>query len=142
MYSEVTLEALGTPFEIQPEVLAATERFDVDVYSDLYKDVYGVRPRMGLGDRTASQLDAIWDRLLAAHDEEMAAEERREAEAIFRWDDLVAENMNLGARDYATAVRWIMQASDEDDIEFLLWQHGVTSFENTSRVRGLANMER
>lgn len=141
MYSEATLEALGTPFEIQPEVLAATERFDVQIYSDLYKDTYGVRPRSGLGHMTAGQLDAMWDRLVGAHEYEIRAEDRRESAAMTRWDQLVENTMAAGAGDYATAVRWIMQAEDDPDLDYVLWVHGVTSFANTRRVRQLANME-
>lgn len=141
MYSEETFRAMGTPFEIQPEVLAHTERFDVEVYSDLYKDTYGFRPRSGLGHMSAKQLDAHWDRLTDAHGEEMEAEERRESRAMAKWDSVVDTTIQLGAGDYETAVRWIMQASDEADLDFLLWQYGVTSFANTRRVRQLANME-
>lgn len=140
MYTEETLRAMGTPFEIRPEVLAATKRFDVEIYSDLYKDTYGFRPRMGLGDRTAEQIDALWDRLIEAHDEEMRAEEVREAAAVARWDDLIERTIQLGAGDYATAVRWIMQGAGDDDLDYVLWQHGVTAFANTRRVAQLAGM--
>jgi len=90
---------------------------------------------------TAEQLDAMWDRLVEAHAEEMAAEDRREAKAMADWDRLVEETIQLGAGDYATAVRWLMSGGDETDLEYFLWQHGVTSFTNTRWVRQLANME-
>lgn len=138
MFTEETLNAMGTPFEIQPEVLAACSRFCPDTWSDLYKDAHGFRPRYGLGDKTAEQLDALWDRTVSDLEHTMAEEDRQEALALAAWNKLVEETIGYGAGDYATAVRWIMD--DERDIEYVLWEHGITSYKNTREIRELANI--
>lgn len=75
-----------------------TYTFDVDTYSDLYKDVYGVRPhysRFYADDTTDDERQAMWDSLLVEHDramDEYAADEKRADESFERQ---IAQNLSL-----------------------------------------------
>lgn len=140
MHTEASLNALGTPFEIRPEVLAQCERFDADLYSDLHKDAYGFRPRAGLGDRTAAQLDALWDNIIRDKNAALDYEREQEAVAVARWDARMDALIDMGAGDYPTAVRWALQAEGEDDLDLVLWMNGVNDLRNVARIRDMAGL--
>ena len=130
-------------YDIQPETLAQCQQFDVQLYSDLHKDAYGYRPRVSLAHLSAVQLDIEWNRTCKDLEMEMEHERVREADALNNWENLVAETIASGARDYATAVRWLHQAQglEGDDLDYLLWGYGITSFDNTSEIRRKAGLE-
>ena len=111
-------------------------RFDDDfacMISDLYKDVNGFRPR---GEGFWSRMEAMTDEGREAYFrtlvedlkvvERMEDERKAAAAAIVRFDKFVAETIALGAKDTATAYRWIMDGSDADgDWEYLCFEHGL-----------------
>lgn len=99
--------------------------FDNDCYSDLYKDVYGFRPR-GAYEAWATMSDdekqAEWDRLCERLCEVMAAQKEEERHAIVEFEKRVANVIAAGAGDRETALRWIMDASDSDgDWDYLCY---------------------
>lgn len=107
-----------------------TYTFDSDIVSDLHKDVYGSRPSNQFwanwtnGDNDHRQ--ATWDSLLVSLKRVVAEEEQRRQEDIARFEALVTHTIDSGARDRATALRWIMDASDcNGDWEYLCYQHGL-----------------
>ena len=105
--------------------------FDADIFSDLYKDAYGMRPRYHRfydEDTTDEERQVIWDDTLVALEETMAAEREHEARCLRDFEALVQKTIDLGARDEETALRWL--TSDEEfysgqDVEHWVWDKGI-----------------
>ena len=94
---------------------------------DMYKDAYGVRPR---GIDTSGWTLADFDREFASLGQVIQAEEvqRREmeAEATVRVEKAIDTLMRSGARDRATAIRWLHESHDtQGDAEYLCFQLGL-----------------
>lgn len=112
---------------------------DFNVYSDLYKDAHGIRPR---GAEALSFLGADADRRQAMLHEvaEFAARQaewEREAEqaAHDRFEARIADTIALGAGNRATAIRWIIQAEGQEieEAEFALYSLGL-SFQDRAAI--------
>jgi hypothetical protein len=91
------------------------ERNDVMMWvSDLYKDVYGIRPRgYNFSEWSNQELEDFINNLIEQNEKEMAKEKAME-------DKAVKDVMSLGA-DEKTALRWLDQADAYfmyDDDEF------------------------
>jgi hypothetical protein len=104
--------------------------FDADIVSDLHKDAYGFRPSESWWANWYSASDAgrqaIWDDLLVALDAEIQEEEQRQKASIDKFEALVAINLQAGAADRATALRWIMDVSEAGgDWEYLCYLKGL-----------------
>ena len=94
---------------------------------DMYKDAYGVRPR---GIDTSGWTLADFDREFASLGQVIQAEEalRREmeAEATVRVEKAIDTLMRSGARDRATAIRWLHESHDtQGDDEYLCFHLGL-----------------
>lgn len=99
------------------------------MYSDIYKDVTGIRPSCDMTDpfwHSEQMLrDAIADLEVQLEGvmEEEAAIERACTE---RFEQLVSNVISMGARNRTTAIRWLDQAADTNgDMDYLCWQHGL-----------------
>jgi hypothetical protein len=100
------------------------EQYQMDVvYSDLYKEVYGMRPRHHTGHVTKEEFDS----LLNSHARHMEEEKSREARAIEAFEKLITKTVELGAGDRETAIRWLMQ---EDEY----YEHDPEYFEYTYQL--------
>lgn len=90
--------------------------FDSDIVSDLHKDAYGFRPSQGWYEAWDKSSDdekqQTWDDLLVALDRAIAEEKASQLDGIMRFEALVTKNIELGAKDRKTALRWIMDASE------------------------------
>jgi len=85
------------------------EQYMRDVtYSDLYKEVYGMRPR---GFAPVSKAD--FDSLLEAHDANMIAEGKQQEADIAAFEKIVADTMAVGNIDRKTAIRWLRDADGD-----------------------------
>ena len=94
---------------------------------DMYKDAYGVRPR---GIDTSGWTLADFDREFASLGQVIEAEEAQrremEAEATVRVEKAIDTLMRSGARDRATAIRWLHESHDtQGDDEYLCFQLGL-----------------
>jgi len=92
------------------------EQHSGSVYSDLYKDVYGSRPRHSQF-RDLQDFDQQFQRLVQELIEEQRWEQIRQADAREVLEDRIKDLKDLGARDTQQAIRWIADAegiSDED----------------------------
>lgn len=89
--------------------------FDNDLYSDLYKDVYGFRPYSAAYRAWVNMSDAEkqehWDGLVAqlVTLEEEEAKKAQEA-AIIRFEERITNTIAIGARDRKAALKWIYDA--------------------------------
>jgi len=88
--------------------------FDNDLYSDLYKDVHGFRPRgaayhawVGMSD---AQKQAHWDDLVAQLESLEEEAKRKQEAAIIRFEERITNTLAIGARDRKAALQWIYDA--------------------------------
>jgi hypothetical protein len=104
-----------------------TYTFDENTYSDLYKDVYGFRPRNdGFFNSSDDEKQDIWDYLLEELDRVIAMEEKREQAAIVEFEKLVQETMAMGAKTRKTAIRWLADSFDKyDDFGYMCFEYGI-----------------
>lgn len=99
------------------------------IYSDLYKDVYGFRPR-GVNFNAMSveeiqeELDYLSDRL----DTIIADEKAEAARRVEEFKALVAKTIEHGAKDEETALRWLTQGDEfyhGQCVESWVWDKGI-----------------
>lgn len=84
-------------------------------YSDFHKEAYGFRPRHSTEGMTLEDFNEAFDRFDAMCEENMRIQEEREAEAIAMFEERIADIIATGAKDRATAMRWIKDAEDDWD---------------------------
>lgn len=92
------------------DIIENCKHFDPAVFSDLYKDAHGFRPRFSLSGKTSEELDELWLATERALEREMewAAEREQIGKQRLTADiDALAAEHGIGRRD---ALRWIMQA--------------------------------
>lgn len=107
--------------------------YDEDTVSDLHKDAYGFRPSSGWWSNwkaaSSEAKQVIWDDLLESLEMAIEAEKDRELRAGREFESRVRENINLGAGDQATAIRWILQAEgleEEKDPSYICYCLGLS----------------
>ena len=96
-------------------------------YWDMYKDAYGVRPR-GIDTSTWTEyaFQVEFEHLALVIESEEIARKEAEAEATAKFEQHVTNTICMGARDRATALRWIMDASQADgDWEYFCFLNGL-----------------
>ncbi len=102
----------------------------LQVYSDYHKEAFGVRPRYDFASYTLEQLEADFDRFEEICEENATHEASRVAQAFVKWDNLILATIDLGAEDYKTALRWIIQSHGIIyDTGYLMWQHGLSKYD-------------
>ena len=94
---------------------------------DMYKDAYGVRPRgIDTTSWTEADFEAEFQMLGKVIEQEDIARKEAEAEATAKFEQHVTNTICMGARDRATALRWIMDASQADgDWEYFCFLNGL-----------------
>lgn len=101
-----------------------TYTFDATIISDLHKDAYGYRPREWFwadwNKSNDAQKQEIWDVLLRALDDEIEREKQEQAAAVADLEASIQRNLELGAADRETAIRWIIESLglDEYDLRY------------------------
>ena len=102
------------------EQLAAT-------HYDFYKDVHGIRPRwMNYDAMTEEQLEQELDQLGREAEIQRIEEEKMQKIAIMKFELRVADLITSGAKDRATALRWIHESEDSNgDDEYLCFLCGL-----------------
>ena len=103
-----------------------------DIISDLYKDVYGVRPREAFyadwNNCTPAEKQKTWDEYCDTIEQQIAEQKIREATCIARFEDRIKDVISLGAGDRTTALRWISQQETFyhiQDVEHFVWEQGI-----------------
>jgi hypothetical protein len=97
------------------------------MYWDMYKDAYGVRPRgIDTSAWTLEQFEEEFKVLGRVIEQEEIARKEAEAEATAKFEQHVTNTICMGAKDRATALRWIMDASHADgDWEYFCFLNGL-----------------
>jgi len=101
-----------------------------ELYSDFHKDTYGVRPgESGFrywNSLTPDEKQAEWERMGETMRAEQEWEKRQQERAVVDFEQHVLNTIATGARDRATALRWIMDASSADgDWDYFCYQNGL-----------------
>jgi hypothetical protein len=100
--------------------------YDENIFSDLYKDAHGFRPRGHEFYRASPERkQQIWDQTLAALDDAIAETEARQAQGIVEFECEVATMVRHGAPDRGCAIRWISEASRARDHSELEWAYDL-----------------
>ena len=103
---------------------------DLSLYSDLYKDAFGFRPK-GSFDRVANMgpvdfqntLDSLSDYANDQYEQQKLASEERLQKLVARVKEMAAE---YGV-SVETALRWDMDAEGVDgDVDYYLFKQGVS----------------
>jgi len=108
--------------------------FSNELISDLHKDAWGHRPRQSfyaLWDLyTDDKKQSVWDGLvddMVANDQAEAKAKKENASKLFL---RIKETCKLGASNYRTAIRWILDADNiEHDFAYeggqLVWEYNL-----------------
>ena len=111
----------------------------LQIYSDYHKEAYGVRPRYDYWSYTLEELEADFERFGKVFEENAKYEAIRLAKAWSKWDEMVDKTIHMGAGNYDTALRWIVDSYDgEWDMGYIMWQNGLSKWDG-DRGRALYN---
>lgn len=98
-----------------------TYTFDERIVSDLHKDAYGYRPSTYWWSEwmvmTDDEKQETWDDLLVDLEISIKEEKDRHTAAEIAFGRLIAKNIQLGAANDQTAVRWILDAENLSDVD-------------------------
>ena len=98
-----------------------------ELHWDMYKDAYGVRPRgINTSSWTLDQFEAEFKVLGQAIEAEEKVRVAAEQNAVFSFEKRISDLMFSGAKDRATAMRWIHEAEDTNgDDDYLAYTLGL-----------------
>jgi hypothetical protein len=98
-----------------------------ETYWDMYKDAYGVRPRgIDTSSWTVETFLKEFAYLGLVIEREEKARVAAEKNAVFSFEKRISDLMFSGAKDRATAMRWIHEAEDTNgDDEYLAYTLGL-----------------
>jgi hypothetical protein len=96
-------------------------------FSDMYKDAHGFRPRhIDTSTWTLEQFDQEFAELSEVMRANDIAREIQEANAVEKFERVIAEMISMGAKDYAMALRWMHEAEGtQGDNDYLAWTLGL-----------------
>jgi hypothetical protein len=99
--------------------------YDEELFSDLYKEVNGFRPRQHeFYDASPARKQEIWVSLCEDSDAEVDYQLARQKEAIADFDALVEKTRQMGAVTSKNAVKWLVDAEGED-----FWDYGMMEYQ-------------
>lgn len=100
-----------------------------DIFSDLYKDVHGFRPREHrFFVECDEEKQKIWDELCHQLEVNMKHEKIAEEKAVAEFKERIDQAQVWGARDYWDALRWITGCETFyhiQDVEHFVWEQGI-----------------
>lgn len=104
--------------------------FDEYTVSDLHKDAFGFRPSQCWWDSWTTMTDdekqSEWDSLIESMEASCVEEASREQRAVAIFENTVSAVLASGAKDRATAHRWLMEASKaQGDWEYFCFLNGL-----------------
>ena len=98
------------------------------IYWDMYKDAYGVRPRgVDTSFWTLADFEVEFKVLGEVINAEDIARKEAEATATVVFEQRIQSLVDAGAKDRATAMRWIHEAEETNgDDDYLAWTLGLS----------------
>jgi hypothetical protein len=108
------------------EELTTLEQY-ASIYWDMYKDAFGIRPRgIDTSAWTEADFQAEFKELGEIIDREEKVRVAEQQKAIFSFEKRVDDLIFSGAKDRATAMRWIHEAENTNgDDEYLCYTLGL-----------------
>jgi len=108
------------------EELTTLEQYS-SIYWDMYKDAFGIRPRgIDTSAWTEADFQAEFKELGEVIDREEKIRVSAQENAMFSFEKRVDDLIFSGAKDRATAIRWIHEAEDtQGDDEYLCYTLGL-----------------
>ena len=108
------------------EELTTLEQY-AGIYWDMYKDAFGIRPRgIDTSAWTEADFEAEFKELGEVIDREEKVRVAAQQNSVFSFEKRVDDLIFSGARDRATAIRWIHEAEDtQGDDEYLCYTLGL-----------------
>ena len=101
--------------------------YDENIFSDLYKDTYGFRPRgHEFYDAAPARKQQVWDRLVAELAEQIIINEEIQRDAIVAFEIEIARMIAAGADTRARALNWLADAEGIDWASYLF--HGEVEY--------------
>jgi len=99
----------------------------LSIFSDVYKEAYGVRPRgVDLSALSLSEIESEIEHLSEVAHARVEVEREAEAVAVAQFEAHVADVIATGAGCREAALRWIHEAEEtEGDWERLAWALGL-----------------
>lgn len=95
-------------------------------YSDFFKGVYGYRPRHDYINNSVEWFKEEFKYLNVELEHVMALEKEEELRNIATFEARLTDVIDSGARDRATAIRWMMEAEYcEGDISYFCFKCGL-----------------
>jgi hypothetical protein len=95
------------------------------IYSDLFKDCYGFRPRGGnLPNWSIDKWNQEIASLQREREEQIEQEQAAERINVKEFEKTISSLIASGANDRATAIRWMLDAN-ENDCYYLCYRFGL-----------------
>ena len=98
--------------------------FDLDLFSDCYKDATGHRPSVSLCEwfdaLPYDEKESYYNRLVRQIEEDILEEKKQEQIAIANFEKTIANMIANGANDRKTAIRWFVDSLglEPEEIKF------------------------
>ena len=98
----------------------------IQIYSDFYKDAYGVRPRFNYSEKSLEELKADFKSFGEICEENRKMEDIHTKKCIQDFNKSIDSLILLGAGDEETALRWLVEAEvgSVQDPEHFVWNQG------------------
>ena len=94
--------------------------YDENIFSDLYKEVHGFRPRDHyFWKANDEQKQEIWDSLLAEHERVLSDEMIRQNQAVLDFERQVNLCISHGAKDRTEAVAWVIDSLKSTAVDLM-----------------------
>ena len=94
--------------------------FDTNLYSDLYKDVYGFRPRnTGWNEMSDDEKQTEWNYLIKQLGIVNEEHKQREQNAIAEYEKRINDCMTLGAKDRNQAISWVLDSLNLSETDLM-----------------------
>jgi hypothetical protein len=96
----------------------------LSMYSDMYKEIHGVRPRFLSLEMSVEEIQKRLDGLMEDHKMYMDECRRNDEESLRLYENEIWKLISHGARDEKNAIEWMMQADKitlSNPHEFEMW---------------------
>jgi patatin-like phospholipase/acyl hydrolase len=91
----------------------ATEKeITISIWSDVFKDVNGFRPRFDTSSWTIEDYNNAINHLSEEYERQQKFEQEQREAAVVIFEECIQKAINLGAADKSTACRWLMDSND------------------------------
>lgn len=100
------------------------------IYSDLYKDAHGFRPRNDVSSWTEEDFLNEFSYLETVIAQNVHDEQEAQKQAIIRFEGVVSKTIEYGAKDRISALKWLFESDDLNfesvfDQEYVEYANGL-----------------